>query len=109
MILETACQLKLGGWSRKSAIQGPMLPAVLLRMRYWPPPMLFGALFQKPSERLLTKHAASSALRARTRSSGTMMLSRQLSQNLLLKCSLPGRKSGVHPAPQLSWSCAPQH
>ena len=51
-------------------------------------PMFLGARFQKPSERLLTKHAASSALRARTRVSGTKMLSRQPSQNLLLKWRL---------------------
>ena len=52
--------------------------------------MFVGALFQKPSERLLTKHAASSVLSARTRVSGTRMLSRQPSQNLLLKCRLDG-------------------
>ena len=34
------------------------------------------------------------------------MLSRQLSQKLFLKCSLPGTKLGKHKAPPLS--CAPQ-
>ena len=43
-----------------------MQPAVLLMMRYWPPPMLAGAWFQKPFDRLLTKHAACSALSAQT-------------------------------------------
>ena len=37
------------------------------------------------SERLLTKQAESSVLSARSRESGTRMLSRQPSQNLLLK------------------------
>ena len=80
-----ACHWNGGGWSRKSASRGPMLPAVLLRMRYWPPPMLLGALFQKPSERLLTKDAASSADRTQTRLVGTIMESLQLTQNLFLK------------------------
>ena len=62
-----------------------MLPAVLLIMRYWPPPMLAGAWFQKPSERRLTKRAASSVVRAQTRLVGTTMESLQLSQNLFLK------------------------
>ena len=82
----------IGGCSRKSASHGPTQPAVLLRMRYWPPPMFAGALFQKPSERLLTTHAAWSSLSARSCSSGTMTQLRQLSQNLFLKCSLPGTK-----------------
>ena len=72
-----------------------MLPAVLLRMRYLPPPMLLGAMFQKPSERLLAKHAASSLLTTRTCATGIKMPSLQVSQNLFLKCSLPGRKLGV--------------
>ena len=56
----------IGGCSRKSASHGPMQPAVLLRMRYWPPPKLAGAWFQKPSERRLTKHATSSEVSAQT-------------------------------------------
>jgi len=46
--VEVARQCRCGGCSRKSASHGPMQPAVLLRMRYWPPPMLAGAWFQKP-------------------------------------------------------------
>ena len=83
--LDVADQSHGGGWSRKSASRGPMLPAVLLMMRYWPPPMLAGAWFQKPSERLLTKDAASSADRTQTRLVGTIMESLQLTQNLFLK------------------------
>ena len=83
-----------------------MQPAVLLMMRYWPLPMLSGARFQKPSERLLIKHAACSAVTAQIRSTGTMMESLQLSQNLFLKLCLPGTNRGMHVAPP--WSCAPQ-
>jgi len=43
-----------------------MQPAVLLMMRYWPPPMLAGAWFQKPLESLLTKHSACSGVSAQT-------------------------------------------
>jgi len=35
-----------------------MQPAVLLMMRYWPPPRAAGATFQKPLENLFVKHAA---------------------------------------------------
>ena len=83
-----------------------MQPAVLLTMRYWPPPMLAGAWFQKPFDRLFTKHAACSALSAQTCASGTMMPSRQLSQKLFLKCSLPGTKSGGQRTPP--FNSAPQ-
>ena len=40
---------------RKTAINGAMQPAVLLMMRYWPPPMLAGALFQNPLENLVMR------------------------------------------------------
>ena len=82
-----------------------MQPAVLLIMRHCPPPMLDGAGFQKPLERLLTKHAACAALSARARANGTKMKlsgARQLSQNLFLKWGPPGTKLGTHPAPPLS-------
>ena len=95
-----------GGCLLKSASQGPMQPAVLLMMRYCPPPRCAGASFQKPSERLLLKHPACSLLSARARVSGIVMQEVQTLQNLFLKCSLPGTNCGVHPAPPCS--CAPQ-
>ena len=102
---DSAHQSSCGGCPLKRAIKGATQPAVLLMMRYWPPPMLTGALFQKPFDRLLTKHAACSALIARTCARGTKIPSLQLAQNLFLKCSLPGTKSGVH---STSPSSAPQ-
>ena len=63
--------------------------------------MVAGAMFQKPSVRLLTKPAACSRLSARTCASGTRMQVRQPAQNLFLKCSLPGMKWGEH-APLLN-------
>ena len=50
-----------GGCPLKTAINGAMQPAVLLMMRYWPPPMLAGALFQNPLENLVIRQAACSA------------------------------------------------
>ena len=67
--------------------------------------MLAGAMFQKPSVRLLAKRVACSRLSARTCVSGTGRHARQLAQNLFLKCSFPGTKWGGH-APLLK--CAPQ-
>ena len=58
--------------------------------------MLAGAMFQKPSVRLLTKQTACSRLSARQCVSGTRIQMRQLSQNLFLKCSLPGTNWGGH-------------
>ena len=63
--------------------------------------MLAGAMFQKPSVRLLTKGIACSRLSARTCVSGTGRQARQISQNLFLKCSFPGTKWGGH-APLLN-------
>ena len=45
---DSAHQSSDGGCPLKTAINGGTQPAVLLRMRYWPPPMLAGAWFQKP-------------------------------------------------------------
>ena len=52
---DSAHQSSDGGCPLKTAINGATQPAVLLMIRYWPPPMLAGALFQNPLENLLTK------------------------------------------------------